>query len=66
VRSNVYTAGNSGRYTISDQGASLGDDIIAAIECLKSWFMEEISCGDSKDVGRHADGSRVVRWRVLE
>jgi hypothetical protein len=35
----------------------LGDDIIAAIECFKSWFREEISCGDSKDVGRHADGS---------
>jgi hypothetical protein len=28
----------------------LGDDIIEAIECLKSWFREEISCGDSKDV----------------
>jgi len=57
VRSNVNTPGNSGRYTISDQRARLGDDIIEAIECLKSWFREEISCGDSKDVGRHADGS---------
>ena len=66
VRSNVDTWGNSVRYTISDQRDCLGNDIIEAIECLKSRFREEISCGDSKDVaspeiwadvGREADRS---------
>ncbi|KAF8540261.1 hypothetical protein BDD12DRAFT_909537 [Trichophaea hybrida] len=41
---------NGGRCTISDHRARLGDDIIEPIECLKSWFREEISCGDSKDI----------------
>jgi Zn ribbon nucleic-acid-binding protein len=30
----------SHRYTITDQRASLGDDVIKAIECLKSWARE--------------------------
>jgi hypothetical protein len=47
---NNLTPRCSGRYTISDHRARLGDDIIQAIECLKSWFKEEISCGDSKDI----------------
>jgi hypothetical protein len=29
----------------------LGNDIIEAIECLKSWFQEDIQCGDAKDIG---------------
>jgi len=28
----------------------LGDDIIQGIESLKSWFREEISCGDLVDI----------------
>jgi len=32
----------SGRYTISSQRANLGDEIILAIECLKSWTYKEM------------------------
>jgi len=33
---------NMSRYTINDQRAVLGDDIIPALECLKSWSREEV------------------------
>jgi len=37
-----------GKHTISDQRARLGDDIIEAIECLKS--MSEIVFDDRTDI----------------
>ena len=32
-------------YSISDQRAALGDDIIQALECLKSWSRKEVIMG---------------------
>jgi len=42
------------KLTISDQRSRLGDDIIEALECLKSWAHEEVILG----LGRKLD-----RWR---
>jgi hypothetical protein len=41
----------SGRYTISSQRARLGDDIIEAIECLKSWSRDDLIFTDKSKVG---------------
>jgi len=34
-----------GKLTISDQRSRLGDDIIEALECLKSWAREQVIWG---------------------
>jgi hypothetical protein len=40
----------SERYTITDQRSKLGDDVIEAIECLKSWAREDIVYGAGSQV----------------
>jgi hypothetical protein len=39
-----------GRYTITDQRGSLGDDVIEAIECLKSWAREGLVYGAGSQI----------------
>ena len=35
---------SGGKHAISEQRFRLGDDIIEALECLKSWYREGIDC----------------------
>jgi hypothetical protein len=49
---NRWTANSSvrGRYTISAQRAKPGDDVIEAIECVKSWAWEGLVYGAGSQI----------------
>jgi len=42
----------SGSKHVSDQRARLGDDIIEALECLKSWTRADAAFGDGTEIGQ--------------
>jgi hypothetical protein len=60
------TDGYSGRYTITDQRSRISDDIIEAMECLKSWAQEEVIYGVGSDVRKVENMLRDLEQRALE
>jgi hypothetical protein len=53
-------------YTITDQRASLGDDIIEAIECLKSWARESLGYGPGSQIDKVERMLRDLEKRAAE
>jgi hypothetical protein len=60
------TDGYRGRYTITDQRSRLGDDIIEAIECLKSWAREDVVYGVGSDVRKVEAMLKDLEQRAME
>jgi hypothetical protein len=56
----------SGRYTITDQRAKLGDEIIEAIECLKSWSREDLVYGPGSKIRQVEAMLRDLEQRAAE
>jgi hypothetical protein len=62
----AYTDSYRGRYTITDQRSRLGDDIIEAIECLKSWAREDVVYGVGSDVRKVEAMLKDLEQRAME
>ena len=54
------------KLTISDQRSRLGDDIIEALECLKSWAREEVIFGAGTEVGQVGEMLEELEQRALD
>lgn len=54
------------KLTISDQRSRLGDDIIEALECLKSWAREQVIFGAGTEVGQVEKMLEDLEQRALD
>jgi len=54
------------KLTISDQRSRLGDDIIEALECLKSWARGEVIFGAGTEIGQVEKMLEDLEQRALD
>jgi len=55
-----------GKLTISDQRLRCDDDLIEALECLKSWAREQVIFGAGTEVGQVEEMLEDLKQRVLD